>query len=634
MQSSPTAVASSSSQQPHAVTAAISRRQSLRRQSIHLSSGNTSGLFAALKESANSVAPSYSQLQRKVIKEWLESETLSDTEKDLWELLKDGVVLVRLICLVKNLRAGDYMAQISLEPQGDASLIHNNISFFLEECKSLSNEIPTNWTPATLVNNLDIHAICHTIEKLSKFCEKSQTSGLDTFLKIPEIETKERRVQRTSSVIEELKQVSVSFVLNRILLELESSDPQYLATLATLLKMKDEHWCQEFVQKGGVKLISKVIEKLNHVYKTQKEKVVQGNYIYCLLILLEKEFYAPFLEYPSPITILTNILTKKESLVTRKYILDIFILLCNHSEEGFWIVFDAFVIECTRLAQLSTPNTNTRNSQSSLISDTGSSNNSLSMNPFSSLVTSFASQRDGQYRAKVLTLFTSLMTCPLDSFVRIRIRSLFSELDLDGVITSIENSDSIKTPLENILKEKIKEHREVMKREEQQSQAASALMIYSDPVLMLKLLYLDMGMKQNGGIGYLLEAMKRKGHHSGGSSSSRLSPSASSSASPTSVTSPRSVLSSPSSTGAEEAELKMLRNLARVQKQRIDKLKEQVRAAETMTQQKFVLTPQDANNISDRIILQDIKFQLTQSLKVLKDREKDLSSNVNIQQQQ
>lgn len=540
-------------------------------------------------------------------------------------------ITFRLICLVKNLRAGDYMAQISLAPQGDATLIHNNIAFFLEECKSLSNEIPTKWTPATLVNNLDIHAICHTLEKLSKFCEKSQNSGLDTFLKIPAVETKERRVKRTSSVIEELKQVSVSFVLNRILFELESSDPQYLATLATLLKLKDEHWCQEFVQKGGVKVISKIIEKLNHIYKTQKEKVVQGNYIYCLLILLEKELYAPFLEYPSPITILANILTKKESLVTRKYILDIFTLLCNHSEEGFWIVFDAFVIECTRQAQLNNPSC-IRDSNSS--SDNGGStirdngNITSSMNPFSSLVTSFASQRDGQYRAKVLTLFTSLMTCPIDSFVRIRMRSLFSELDLDGVITSIENSDSIKTPLENILKEKIKEHREVMKKEEKQTQSASALTIYSDPVLMLKLLYLDMGMKQNGGIGYLIEAMKRKGHVT--SSSSRHSPSTS--ASPTSVTSPRSVLSSPSSSGSEESELKMLRNLARVQKQRIDRLKEQVRAAETMTQQKFVLTPQDANNISDQIILQDIKFQLTQSLKVLKEREKELSSNIVMQQ--
>lgn len=85
----------SSQQQPHAVTAAISRRQSMRRQTIHLSSGSASGLFAALKESANSITPSYSQLQRNVIKEWLESETLSDKKKDLWELLKDGVVLVR-----------------------------------------------------------------------------------------------------------------------------------------------------------------------------------------------------------------------------------------------------------------------------------------------------------------------------------------------------------------------------------------------------------------------------------------------------------------------------------------------------------------------------------------------------------
>src|SRR3989338_9907883 len=149
---------------------------------------------------------------------------------------------------------------------------------------------------------------------------------------------------KSSSIIEELKQVSVGFVMSRIKSELNKNDPEYISTLASIFKFKDLTWCQDFSKMGGVLLIGKIIEKLNYVYRTQRHKFIQGNYVYCLLILLEKDVYSPFTQVDSLkiVSSITKLLDKKESLVTRKYVLDILLLICNHSEEGFWIVLGGF----------------------------------------------------------------------------------------------------------------------------------------------------------------------------------------------------------------------------------------------------------------------------------------------------
>jgi len=480
-------------------------------------------------------------------------------------------------------KAQDYMAILSLNPNGNPSLELNNITFFMKECQKLGDDVPVTWSATALTKNLDLNAVCHTLVCLVKFFEKKAQEGSSQyftgpFLKLNEHHHSKHKRRTAGSVIESLKEASVDFVLDRLHHELHRQEPKYIPTLASLLKIKDEEWCKEFGSRGGIQLIGRLINRLNYVYKTQKHRFIQGNYVHCLSTLVEKDIFDPFIEDFSIATHLAALLNKKETIVVRKYILDIFSALCNYSEEGFWIVLNAFT-EISKAEQ--------------------------SSHMFENLVTSLETQRDDLYRSKVLYFINSLVNSPADSFVRNYLRRKFAELDLDDVVESIEGNDVFTTHIEEQLKERIKEYNEQVKKLEIDIQSTSFSDI-QDPTTMLKFLFIEMGSKSNG-IEYLLEAMKR-----------RRSPSKRSS-SPPSTTS----VSSPSSNEAKlQTEVKMIQKLVKSQKQKLDKLKEQVKKSEEFLHTKYVLTVEEAKSM-DAVQINHTKGELLKSLRILKERERE-----------
>ncbi|KAL9656248.1 hypothetical protein ABK040_007863 [Willaertia magna] len=574
--------------------------------------------------------PLYNKSQKQSIRLWME-QVLGESFKtptDLHASLKDGVLLVKLICKLKGMQPLEYLDSISLETKNNNMLEMKNIAFFIKECQKLEN-VSMVWPLTALHKNLDMNAVCHTIVTLSEYFEKNKSEFKGPFLTFgTNIKSKLIEVTKTSSVIDELQESSVEFLLKRLRIEYERKETRYIPALASLLRMKGEDFCKSFGNEGGVLLIGKIIQKFNYVYKTIKDKFIQGNYVHCLLSLIENDVYDPFINHFQVVNDLVLLLNKKENLMVRYDVLDIFSYLCNYSEEGFWIVLNAF----TMYAQVN------------------------NQNRFYDLIDSLQNQRDEMFKGKVLFLINSMVNAPYHVFARNHLKREFKALNCSTIVSEIQKK---LVNAEDFLKEKIKEFHEQTEKEELDTSILNNIEEDELIVTTLKRLYLDLALKSSdhrGGIYYLLESiskLKEKKRNSGSSypSTPTISTSLSTrsllSSPTTSTTSGTPTMSSPtfnnSSSGnnnqqliAEnsklQTEIKMIQKLVRSQKVKLDKLKEQVQKQESMSSAKFLITEEEAGKMND-LEISRAKSQLLKSLRVLKEREqqsKEQSKNYSL----
>ncbi|KAL0478379.1 hypothetical protein AKO1_008596 [Acrasis kona] len=255
-----------------------------------------------------------------------------------------------------------------------------------------------------------------------------------------------------------------------------------IRNVAENIKKKSASWMSRFTDHKGLAHLGKLLAATEKKYKSGTEINIQEQVLKCFKYLLRSESLDGFNESPEAVWQLALLLDQKpnrQGIKIKKKTMGLLALICNYSEDGFWLVLDAM------------NHYKREKKESQRFLDLVSS---LSVNPMDAELTE-------KFRTYNLLLVNSLMNSPPDQSTRAVIRSEFANLGLDRQVAHIqEKIDANQIKDQNLISQ-VQLYEEEMRSGYIDSDSGSNPIKISNirnPLQITKVLHLRMGASTQG----------------------------------------------------------------------------------------------------------------------------------------
>ncbi|KAL9645672.1 hypothetical protein ABK040_003405 [Willaertia magna] len=263
---------------------------------------------------------------------------------------------------------------------------------------------------------------------------------------------------------------SIAFNVKKLKDNVSHPSPEYLRSLNQLLESKPGKWIFSFAMEKGVLYLGEIILNCNKKYKSVNEKTIQENALNCLNTLVDSGALLGFIQNPTSVIAMAQLLDKKESIKVRVGVLESLSLICTFSEQGFWCVLDA-------LNQYKIEKKEPKR--------------------FYDLVDGLKTERDEKFKTFCLVLFNSLVNTPKDTSTRVLIRNELKDLGLGEIVSKLADDIEKDIIKEEDLKAQIRAFEEEMMsgfiEGDDEEEEEIDVKTVKDPVQLTKLLVLKLG---------------------------------------------------------------------------------------------------------------------------------------------